>query len=829
MITSRRCSLINSREVVKVFGHISKDVPVLLHGASILHMACYHGNVDLVKLLLIRYPQMLHTTTSEGYDPLHIASMHRQLNIAQLLILTQEQLQLLRLQGPAMKEEVLSEEEGTHQDSLGSSTASGHTSLHFAVANSDIAMVTELVKHLKELKFPIDASGCGYTPLHMAVLLRHTHIISILLRKGADPNLRIDKGMLDRLRIGATPLAEAVLGESGAILDLLLEHGAEDRQHEALKLCFKSPNHSSSIPHLMGTLLRVDDGGLKERRKGVRTKPVLVDWSGLQLKAFDLAWLTLGVTKSMFFRNQSIASRNTLELVTTLNISSNQLSSLPWELFSCLPKLSILNASSNCLKSLPDPTSSTEGTCECITRLDFSKNQLTAVPDYIFQLPNLSVLDLSDNKIISLPPLVWSSPKLHNLNCSKNKLEAIPVPIMPIRTPVTSSPAPTPSSTPHKAAALKRTSVDVEVPHFLYPDRDIPLNSVDSPIAEITPISKLEDRLNICNGNVPIDWDQSKEKEEVNEGLSLLNLSHNQIRVVPDSLPCLCPKLVRLDLSHNEIESVALPKSLPSSLKQLTMSHNPISELDSERPVPKPLPCCNPLVCRESSGGEEGTFCQHRRHHHLLHLTILDFSNCALQLVNLYSHAKGRTSDDQSLIAAIANTQAQKNYRNLEAFAKLVCPLLTRLVLSQNMLDKVPASVCDMTTLNSLDLSFNNIIDLPAALGKLSNLWEFPLAGLKLISPPHNIIERGKTKDIIGFLWSLLQRWVMMSWYDVMARKINLRVMQLYTAKINNLLYVPDFKRLLFVYRLTTPSSHSPSVCYIVMVSLNLWVRCQSN
>ena len=63
-----------------------------------------------------------------------------------------------------------------------------------------------------------------------------------------------------------------------------------------------------------------------------------------------------------------------------------------------------------------------------------------------------------------------------------------------------------------------------------------------------------------------------------------------------------------------------------------------------------------------------------------------------------------------------------------------------------------------MTELNTLDLSNNAIISLPAEMGKLYKLWEFPLTGLKLICPPHNIIERGKTKDIIGFLWSLLQR-----------------------------------------------------------------------
>ena len=97
--------------------------------------------------------------------------------------------------------------------------------------------------------------------------------------------------------------------------------------------------------------------------------------------------------------------------------------------------------------------------------------------------------------------------------------------------------------------------------------------------------------------------------------------------------------------------------------------------------------------------------------------------------------------------------------------SKLVCPLLTRLVLSHNNLENVPESVCEMIELNTLDLSNNDIISLPVEMGKLYKLWEFPLTGLKLICPPHNIIERGKTKDIIGFLWSLLQRFAECSYF----------------------------------------------------------------
>ena len=84
--------------------------------------------------------------------------------------------------------------------------------------------------------------------------------------------------------------------------------------------------------------------------------------------------------------------------------------------------------------------------------------------------------------------------------------------------------------------------------------------------------------------------------------------------------------------------------------------------------------------------------------------------------------------------------------------------MFTFLFFPNHCISQVPLSVCEMSNLNSLDLSHNPIIELRPELGKLSNIWEFPLDGLKLISPPHNIIERGKAKDIIGFLWSLLQR-----------------------------------------------------------------------
>ena len=293
---------------------------------------------------------------------------------------------------------------------------------------------------------------------------------------------------------------------------------------------------------------------------------------------------------------------------------------------------------------------------------------------------------------------------------------------------------------------------------------------------ELMHVSKLQDRLNISNGNLPIEWQSLDSQDEEYEGLALLKLSNNHISEIPENLPCLCPKLIRLELEHNLIMSVSFPRSFPATLKHLNMSYNPLVDFDCSQMMAKPLPCTNPSILHDSGftiHNDEVSYCAHRAHLNLLNLTVLEMSNCTLEVVNFFGpqtrmkHGRNapRTNqqgDNNPTVGSAAATAAAANPRPHHGKrpnrSKLVCPLLTRLVLSHNSLEKVPESVCEMTELNTLDLSNNAIISLPAEMGKLYKLWEFPLAGLKLICPPHNIIERGKTKDIIGFLWSLLQR-----------------------------------------------------------------------
>lgn len=84
------------------------------------------------------------------------------------------------------------------------------------------------------------------------------------------------------------------------------------------------------------------------------------------------------------------------------------------------------------------------------TQANFSKNKLSDLPEFLFDLPCLSELDLSHNELRHLPFKVWQAPKLHKLNASHNSIECIPTNwpgVLQECTVITSPPPDTPSST----------------------------------------------------------------------------------------------------------------------------------------------------------------------------------------------------------------------------------------------------------------------------------------------------------------------------------------------------------------------------------------------
>ncbi|XP_055917983.1 leucine-rich repeat and calponin homology domain-containing protein isoform X2 [Eupeodes corollae] len=132
-----------------------------------------------------------------------------------------------------------------------------------------------------------------------------------------------------------------------------------------------------------------------------------------------------------------------LNLLTYLDLRSNQLSTLPKEL--CFMPLQVLLVSNNRLVSLPDEL----GRMDKLTDLDASYNQLTALPARIGELRSLKSFSLRNNQILYLPREL-ACLTLVSLDVSNNRIASLPLEIRQMNTlvefnlgnnPLTSPPA----------------------------------------------------------------------------------------------------------------------------------------------------------------------------------------------------------------------------------------------------------------------------------------------------------------------------------------------------------------------------------------------------
>lgn len=124
-----------------------------------------------------------------------------------------------------------------------------------------------------------------------------------------------------------------------------------------------------------------------------------------------------------------------LTAITRIDLSDNQLHSLPPEIFQ-LQSLRTLNLDRNHLDELlllaPFARSSAEQGCPYLEILSVEKNQLTSVADSLFDLrffPQLRLVNLAYNKLRHLPSTVWRLPSLRELNVAHNEIgdiQAVP-------------------------------------------------------------------------------------------------------------------------------------------------------------------------------------------------------------------------------------------------------------------------------------------------------------------------------------------------------------------------------------------------------------------
>ncbi|MDZ8109997.1 MAG: COR domain-containing protein [Nostoc sp. DedQUE12a] len=159
--------------------------------------------------------------------------------------------------------------------------------------------------------------------------------------------------------------------------------------------------------------------------QAAKEKATTLDLSNNQLSSLPPEICQLSSLKTLDLSNNQLSSLPPeicqLSSLETLDLNNNQLSSLPPEICQ-LSSLTELYLDNNQLSSLPPEFSQLSS----LTRLDLDNNQLSSLPPEICQLSSLETLYLQDNQLSSLPPEICQLSSLTLLYLDNNPLTSPP-------------------------------------------------------------------------------------------------------------------------------------------------------------------------------------------------------------------------------------------------------------------------------------------------------------------------------------------------------------------------------------------------------------------
>lgn len=485
--------------------------------------------------------------------------------------------------------------------------------------------------------------------------------------------------------------------------------------------------------------------------------------------------------------------RISLVPITELNISENQLSSVPCEIFQ-MASLRTLLLSHNKLEALPTSGEFHEDIYTSgLTRLVLDSNQLSGLPEDLCRglAGSLKELSVEYNRLQSLPPGLWVMPGLRRIKLAHNKLDHLHCLSSPefyvdgqLSKTVTSSftvgdlgglvcTSPTPNSAEvrrcaeylERLAMFYHTVCVARLPQGACKLADIYQEMINIHLARYTNFTHSSGSYTQNGGGgggggereyVPDSAQVLRLFEEEEFGpasrctmvIDLLDLSHNSFREFPWDLACISPDLQKLDIRHNRIQQLDLVHSAPRNLSSLIAVWNSIAMLDKQRSMN--LPCGNPLrlLCVQDDMAAEA-YCQHCNHSTLANLSNLILDN------NKISHFP---------VIDVARSESQPPSSDIAGFEYVYCdpyyPEISILSLAHNEFKTVPKHLDRLTHLSSLTLSNNAITRLPLEMGLMnsSNLLVLKLDNLYLRNIPDMLRDNHTPKSLLNYLKSLQQK-----------------------------------------------------------------------
>ena len=743
--------------------------------------------------------------------------LHLQVEVLQLVIdLAKRQEAQCQTPSPAPTDVTAdtnhSERTAICKPAFSASTETGHTPLHLAAILGHAEFVQVLVANASSMEVPLNQADCLHlTPLHSAIACMPADnntawcsVVECLLKGGAKADSHIHRP--DNVHMYATPLAQACAGGHFDQVHQLLHFGAKDAKRDALNLCLQQDN-SPVLVQLLSRLISYEAGRYSilwqySAFPGVINPSWMAD-------ALICNWIRMTQPESAQI---SIGMAFQLEnAVTKVDLSNCGLRRLPIEVFQ-FPNMEVLAADSNELTSLPlvtspiatatdepqwDPPLAQSGwACLNLQRLTLKKNNLTHLPQCLFQLPLLATLEVSYNQLTTLPNNVWIAPKLQQCSCSNNLLASLPSnqslylnqtvitsqnsEVAQVRSASRSSFFVVDSTTYPVQAAKERQLNISESQSYL----DTTISSSwgtdgqgqprQSPLSSRSPPAGVQDRLVQLHPSLVFEDSQQEARSSECLGILRLLLANNRLMHLPPDLPCLCPNLEKLDLSGNQLSFVNLPYGLPRTLSSLMLNGNKLTDLSCCKVTPELHFCTMPHGVEQPSEEEArapaGLYYCHTHSSSKLHrLTSLWVRSCDLAHLDLccpqeadladHTHSHSGSQEAAGGVRKRDKSASEGSESQLTS-ADVMCPVLRDLYLSGNRLQEVPASVLSLTHLVSLHLSHNSgIIHLPRELGGLRKLREVHVEGLSLIFPPMELLGRNSVShDIVTYLQFLYQQ-----------------------------------------------------------------------
>uniref|UniRef100_A0A8P4G073 Leucine-rich repeat protein SHOC-2 n=1 Tax=Dicentrarchus labrax TaxID=13489 RepID=A0A8P4G073_DICLA len=266
----------------------------------------------------------------------------------------------------------------------------------------------------------------------------------------------------------------------------------------------------------------------------------------------DRWWEQTDLTKLLLSSNQLTQLSDDIRLLpglTTLDLHDNQLTSLPSALGE-LQELQQLRLSHNQLRSLPVEVCTLKNLCS----LTLQQNLLESLPEELGQLENLTELDLSNNHLNDLPSSLGCLICLQKLNLCNNKLSCLAPPGMKLLDCSNNQLTDIPASLSEMLAMEQL---------YLRHNKLCLLPKLPAPVLK---------ELYVGNNQI-----EQLEMEQLAclTAISLLELRDNKIKTLPEEITLLST-LTRLDLTNNDITTLPASLSLLPNLKVLLLEGNPL-------------------------------------------------------------------------------------------------------------------------------------------------------------------------------------------------------------------------------------------------------------